>query len=252
MSLRFHEISEGDRPILDPIDASKLALVGEACGLTAASTVIDLCCGKAEMLALWHEAHGISGVGVDLSPVFAAAARARIAGTGADGRIEIVEGDAAEWARRRAAGGGEGAEVACCVGATWIGDGFAGTLGLLLPLVRPGGHVVVGECYLRHDAPLHLVPAGGLDGIEPLAVLLDIADAHGLELVEMVLANTDEWDRYIAAQWSTVDRYLTDHPDDPEADALHAWIADGRRRYLTWERDSIGWGVFVMRRRASA
>ena len=251
MSLRFHEISEGDHRILDPIGPEKLALVGRVCGLTDASTVVDLCCGKAELLAMWHEAHGIAGIGVDLSPVFVAAARTRLEAAGATGQIEIVEGEAAAWARERHAavdqGEAERADVVCCVGATWIGGGFGGTLDLLLPLVRPGGYVVVGECHRHHDAPEHLTPAGALDEFVPLASLLDVAEAHDLELVEMVLANTDEWDRYVAAQWHTVDRYLAAHPDDPEAADLHAWIADSRRAYLTWQRDSIGWGIFVMR-----
>jgi SAM-dependent methyltransferase len=253
MSLRFHEIAESQHRILDPIDATKLRLVGEICELTRDSSVIDLCCGKGEMLALWYEAHGISGTGVDLSTVFVAAARGRLAALGASDRIEIAQAEAAGWARvqaeRRDGARGSPVDVVSCVGATWIGGGFDGTLQLMLPLVQPGGLLVVGECHLRHGAPEHLAPPGALDDFSPLATLLDVVEAHELELVEMVLSSTDEWDRYVASQWNTVQQYLAAHPEDPDAEALRVWNADARRRYLTWERDAIGWGMLVMRRR---
>jgi SAM-dependent methyltransferase len=256
MSLRFHEIAEARHRILDPIDASKLRLVGQICELTPDSSVIDLCCGKAEMLAQWYEDHGISGTGVDLSGVFVAAARERLDGLGAGDRIEIVQAEAADWARAEAQRRDNAqrwpAHVVSCVGATWIGGGFAGTLELMRPLVQPDGLVVVGECHLRHGAPEHLAPPGALDDFQPLATLLDVVEAQELELVEMVVSTTDEWDRYVASQWNTVHQYLAAHPDDPDADALRAWNAEARRRYVTWERDSIGWGVLVMRQRRPA
>jgi hypothetical protein len=36
----------------------------------------------------------------------------------------------------------------------------------------------------------------------------------GWDLVEMVLADEDSWDRYVAAQWFTVRTWLDTNPDD--------------------------------------
>jgi len=41
--------------------------------------IVDLCCGKGEMLCTWSRDHGITGHGVDISTDFLAAARARAA-----------------------------------------------------------------------------------------------------------------------------------------------------------------------------
>ena len=43
----------------------------------------------------------------------------------------------------------------------------------------------------------------------------------------MVLASPDDWDRYVAAQWMTVDNWLADNPDDPDAESIRDWIQAG-------------------------
>lgn len=258
MSLRFHEIAESNHRILNPFAQGKLDLVGEICGLSSASKVLDLCCGKAEMLAGWSVAHGVSGVGVDISEVFLDAARRRIDEVGVAERVRVVRDDAASWCRSDP----DTYDVVSCIGATWIGGGLAGTIELLAPRVTPGGTtgiatggtIVVGECYRSDPA----APRAGDAGLTPeaaaelatfptLVEVLDTVEAAGWELVEMVLADHDDWDRYVAAQWKTVADHLRDHPDDPVADELRAWAAQGRRDYLAWQRRRLGWGVFVLR-----
>jgi hypothetical protein len=78
---------------------------------------------------------------------------------------------------------------------------------------------------------------------------LDRFDASGVELVEMVMADPDDWDRYVASQWLTVDDWLRAHPDDPEAAELREWTNHARRSHLEYGRRYLGWGVFVLRRR---
>ena len=77
MSLYLHEIAEANHKILNPFTEEKLMTVAAACRLRADSTVLDLACGKAEMLAQWAHHYRISGVGVDISSVFIEAARGR-------------------------------------------------------------------------------------------------------------------------------------------------------------------------------
>ena len=50
MSLRFHEIAEVNHRILNPFTTEKLAIVGEIARLDSSQTLLDFCCGKAEML----------------------------------------------------------------------------------------------------------------------------------------------------------------------------------------------------------
>jgi SAM-dependent methyltransferase len=244
MTLCFHEISESRHRILNPFTVAKLRLLGQICAGTGQKRILDLCCGKAEMLCMWAAEYDASGVGVDISEVFLAAARQRADEMQVADRVTMVHSDAATYA----AGSDEQFDVVSCIGATWIGGGLVGTLGLMRPLVDAGGLVVVGEPYWIDPVPegASVLADGEFDS---LAGTLDRFDSVGFDLVEMVHASPDDWDRYVAAQWMTVDDWLTDHLDDPDADGLRDWIRAGQRCYLTVDRRYLGWGVFVLRRR---
>ena len=58
MSLRFHEISEADRRILNPFTDEKLALLGDVAGVGEGTRILDLACGKGEMLCTWAARSG--------------------------------------------------------------------------------------------------------------------------------------------------------------------------------------------------
>jgi SAM-dependent methyltransferase len=246
MTLRHHEIAEADHRILDPLVESQLRLLGEICGVGPETRVLDLACGKGEMLGRWAAWFGASGVGVDLSYVFSAAARDRVAELGVADRVSILQGDAAVY--RPEPGG---FDIASCLGATWIGGGLAGTAALLRPAVRDGGLVLLGEPYWVDPPPSAAVEAHGFgaDDYVSLEGTLDRLDAAGLELVEMVLANPDTWDRYEASQWRTVTAWLAANADDPDHEAMRRFRDEARRTYLRWGRRYLGWGVFVTRPR---
>ena len=244
MSLRFHEISEGSRRLLNPFNERKLDLVGEICRLEPGQRILDLACGKGELLARWARRHRITGTGVDLSEVFLAAARDRAVELGVADRLTFEAGDAGAY---RPEPGGY--DLVGCIGATWIGDGLIGTLELMRPALAPGGFLVVGEPFW-HETPTaagYAAMGVGPDEFTDLVGTLDRFTAAGCELVEMVLGNLDDWDRYAAAQWLNVGDHLAAHPDDPDADDLRAWSGAARRAYLAHTRRCMGWGVFILR-----
>jgi SAM-dependent methyltransferase len=246
MSLRHHEIAEAGHLILNPLVEAQLRLIGEICEVGPGTRLLDLACGKGELLCRWAEWFGAGGVGVDLSHVFSAAARERATELGVADRVSIVQADAAGYA----ADGGA-FDIVSCIGATWIGGGLGGTVELLRPAVRPGGLLLVGEPYWIDPPPPEAVAAHEFapDEYVSLEGTLDRLDAAGVELVEMVLANPDSWDRYEASQWLTVTRWLAANPEDPDHDAMRAFRDEGRRTYLRWGRRYLGWGVFVTRPR---
>lgn len=245
MSLRFHEIAEGDKRILNPISAGKLDVVGQVCTLDETSRVLDLACGKGEMLVQWAVQHGIRGVGVDISEVFINAAKDRAYRMDVGDRTHFVQADAANYPEDH-----HEFDVVACIGATWIGGGLSGTLALMRrALPQQGGMLVVGEAFWRETPPpeaqiaLDIAP----DTFASLPDTLARFEQAGLELIDMVLANRDEWDRYEASQWSSVAQYLTENADDPEAEALWQWVDRNRRAYLTYGRRYMDWGIFVLR-----
>ena len=242
--LRLHEIVESDNVIINPLTGDQLDLIGRICRLRPGQQQLDLACGKGEMLCRWAHGHGIGGVGVDLSAVFLDAALARAAELGVGDRVELVHGDAAAYP---AAPGRF--DVVSCIGATWIGNGLAGTLDLMRPAVKNGGLVLVGEPFWNEEPPGQALTALDVPPGEytSLAGTAERFTRAGFELVEMVLANPDGWDRYVAPHWWAADAWARDHPDDPDAAAVRAFAATERAGHLAYGRRYLGWGVFVLR-----
>jgi hypothetical protein len=240
---RYHEISESSHRILNPLAMEKLVLLGEICGAGGTSSVLDLASGKGELLCTWASRFGTSGVGVEIYPPFVSEARARALELGVDDRARFVEGDAG-----RPEGLDGPFDLVCCIGATWIGGGLSGTLQLMRQRLASAGWMLVGEPYWAGEPPETVrtrYEAG--QTFADLAGTLDRFEEADLDLVEMVLASWDDWDRYAASQWSNVSNWLDAHPDDPEAGEVRAERDAARRSYLSGERGLLGWGVFVLR-----
>jgi SAM-dependent methyltransferase len=241
---RQHPIRESSHRIINPFDARKLALLGDVIGLREGDRLLDLACGKGELLCTWARDHGTTGVGVDLSVDFTAAARARAGELGVSDRVSIVHGDAADYAAESPF------DVGSCIGATWIGDGVAGTVALLGRSVRPGGMILIGEPYWRHEPPddevVERSGAPSRDRFVSLAELVEQFHGLGFDVVEMVLADQDSWDRYVAAQWLNTRRWLDDHPDDELAAEMRADLTESQLDYTRFRREYLGWGVFAL------
>jgi len=242
MSLRHHEIAEAEHRILNPITESKLDLLGELCRLRAGMRMLDLACGKGEMLARWSAAYGVTGVGVDLSDYFLLAAERRAAELRVADRLTFVSGDAGAYEAEAGA-----FDVVACVGATWIGGGLAGTLDLMRPALKSDGQLLVGEPYWIDEPPPGAAEALGAGDITSLEGTLNRFEASGCELVEMVHADPDSWDRYVASQWRTIADWLRANPGDPEAPAMRDFAERSRRSHMAYGRRYFGWGVFVLR-----
>ncbi|WP_219413886.1 SAM-dependent methyltransferase [Pseudonocardia nigra] len=243
-TLELHEIAESDHRILDPFTDAQLLELGAVARVGPTTRVLDLACGKAEMLCRWAQEFGARGVGVDLSEVFVAAARRRAEELGVCGWVTVECGDAAAYRPEPAA-----FDVAACIGATWIGGGAGGTIDLLRPAVGSDGLLLIGEPFWREPPPAEALTALGVgaDDFADLPGLLDRFDAAGADLVEMVLADEHSWDRYVAAQCWALRRWLDDHSDDPAAADVRRFRDATRRTHLAYQRRFLGWGVFVLR-----
>lgn len=241
---RIFNITESAHRIHNPITPDKLATLGAALRLEAGARVLDLGSGSGEMLCTWARDHGVVGTGIDMSALFTEQAQRRAVALGVDDRVTFVHGDAAGHVSD------EKVDVAACVGATWIGGGVAGTIALLAQSLRPGGIILVGEPYWRQLPPTEAVAKGclahAIADFLTLPQLLASFGQLGYDVVEMVLANQDGWDRYEAAKWLTMRRWLEAHPDDELAGEVRAQLSTEPVRYATYTREYLGWGVFAL------
>lgn len=240
-------VSESSHRIMNPITPERIDEFGRALRLKPGMTMLDLAAGKGETLCQWALQHGITGTGVDLHPPFVAAARARAAELGVGDKVTFVDGDAAGYVADAPV------DIVACVGATWIGGGFVGTLQLLEQSLKPCGLLLIGEVYWR-ELPS---AADALEGCQATSVedfptqdeIVGLIQGAGYDLVEMVNADEYSWDRYVAPTWWNMREFLDANPDQELAPELRHLLDTEPVNYLRYQRRYLGWGIFALKRR---
>ena len=238
-------VIESRHELQNPTSAEKIRLLGDRLSLGPRSTVLDVASGRGGPALVLAESFGCRITCVERAEEFVVAARERVASAGLGGRIEIVHADARDFELEPGA-----YDAALCLGASFVWDGLGGTLEALVPAVRPGGFVAVGEPYWR----MWPLPDGfERDGDEELVVTLpetvDRFESSGLSLVTVIDSARDDWDRYESLHWLTLEEWLHEHADDPDAVEFRRLGLHHRERYLRWTRELLGWAIFVGRKR---
>ena len=242
---RFSTIAHGTRRILGPIDDARLDALVEACPLERGDHVLEIGCGKAELLvrllARWQ---GATAEGFDRNPWFLADGHAAADAAPGDvgTRLSLIETDAPAMflADRSVA-------MTIALGATGVYDGSqTATLAGLAGATRPGALVVFGDgLWIREPSAAGLRAFGmaraemvdGPDGFAALGL------EAGLEVEGVEVVDEAEWDAYEAAYAETIAVWAAAHPDDPEHDEFVARSAMMAESYRDWRRDAFGFAI---------
>jgi SAM-dependent methyltransferase len=237
---RYHELQ-------NPTSPEKIRLLGERLRLGPESHVLDIASGRGGPALVLAREFGCRITCVERAEEFVEVTRMRAGEAGLDGLIEIVHTDASTFPLEH-----EHYDAALCLGASFVWNGLAGTLAALVPAVRAGGHVAVGEPYWRTwPLPPEYDP-GPHDDFVTLAETVRRVEAAGLTPVTLIDASLDDWDRYSTLHWLAAEDWLTEHPDDPDSADIRAEHEHWRERYLRWDRDLLGWAIVAGRTRAVA
>ena len=236
---RYFVVAEATHEIQNPTSAEKLLLLGKRLGLGPESRVLDIASGRGGPALLLAREFGCTWHGIEISTDFHAVAVERIADAGLDAKVTFELGDAAAVTFDD-----EAFDVALCLGASFVFGSLADTVEALVPAVRPGGHVVVGEPYWRR-LPL---PDDYEDRADPWTTLdgtVAVFETSGLPVVSVIAASEDDWDRYETLHWQAVERWLAANPHDPDAPEIRRRHESHKSTYLRHGRDLLGWAIFV-------
>ncbi len=243
---KYFDITHREHILCNPTSTAKFEELIELLRLDREARVLDIATGKGEFILRLAERYGVSGVGVDLSPYCIADAQKKAAQRLPDGQVEFLEMEGADYEPERP----HSFALTSCLGASWIFDGYRGTLEALGRMATADGWIVVGEPYWRQEPAAEYLTAAGLErslfGTHLQNTLA--GEELGLSLLYALVSNLDDWDKYEGLQWYAADRWACSHPDDPDIQELLAKVDASKKEYLRWGRDTLGWAIYVFRK----
>ncbi len=242
---RFSMIAHEGIALWNPLPEGETLRLIDGLDVAPSARVLDVGCGRAELLIRLLERTTASGVGVDAAPDAMALARAAAAGRIPASRLELREEefDAARFTDASF-------DVAFCVGSTHAAGGLRPALVALRRLLVPGGEAIVGEGHwMREPDPEYLAFLGDTrESLLDHAGNLAVARAAGFDVTRTLVSDPKDLDRYEDRYAANVERFVAAHPDDPDADGFLRRIRAWRAAYLRWGRDTLGFALYVLRR----
>ena len=243
---KYYDITHKKHSDLNPMSKDKLDKLFLLLDLVPNSRVLDIGCGKGESLIRLVDLFNISGVGVDLSPYHSKDCKENINKRVPSSDIKILEMDGAEYNPDV----NEIYNLSMCLGASWIYNGFKGTIKALKKMTKPEGLIIVGEPYWLKEPDGEYLKMSGIKKKEFNSHYknIDVGEKEGLYCVYTLVSNHDDWDYYETLQWSATMDYVTDNPDDQDNPELLKRVKKAKMEYLLYGRDTLGWAIYVFKR----
>jgi SAM-dependent methyltransferase len=241
---KFYNVTHRYHEVWNPTSRAKLDELVELLRLNPGSAVLDIACGKGELLTRLAERYEISGIGVDISPYCVTDAEQKLRERVPGAQIQILNVDGADYNPDQLF------DLTMCIGASWVYKGHRGTLSALKTMTKPDALILVGEPFWLKDPDDAFLVAENLTrdmfGTHYENVL--VGEEEGLFPLYTMVSNQDDWDRYETLQWYAAEKYARDNPDDPDVSEILARVARGRTNYLHWGRDTLGWAIYLFRK----
>ena len=231
---------------MNPLDETRLEEVFELIPIHSQARVLDVGCGKGEALIRLAKKREMKGVGVDKSPHCIREAEKEKAALVPQADLKFVEIDGALYKPET----GESEDLTMCIGASWIYGGYKKTLQALSQMTKISGHVMVGEPFRRKTAPQAYLKREKLSKklFSTHKGNIAIGESVGLEPVYTIASSDSDWDKYEGLHWYAAREYANSHPEDPDVKDLLARNARARETYLRYERDVLGWAVYLFQK----
>lgn len=243
---RFFDITHREHVLCNPMSIVKFEQLIDLLRLEREARVLDIAAGKGEFILRLAERYAVSGVGIDLSPYCIADAREKAAQRLPDGQVEFLEMEGADYKPERP----HSFALSSCLGASWIFDGYRGTLKALSRMTTPDGWIVAGEPYWRQKPAADYLTALNVERSQfgTHHENMQTGEELGLSLVYTLVSNLDDWDRYEGLQWYAADKWARRNADDPDVQELLAKVHESKKEYLQWGRDTLGWAIYIFRK----
>lgn len=246
-STKFSLVAHRDHLFYGPINPNKLDRIISHISLAPNDRVIDIGAGSCEILVRILEKHQASGIGVELREESRAEAFKRTNGRVQQDKFTFVLADASQFLEEYS---GPMFDLAVCTGSTHALGGYKPTLETLRRHVKHGGYILIGEGFWKQSpSPEYLKALGDADESELMTHAENIifAGSLGLQCLWSSTASEDDWDEYEWLYSMSIENYVQENPDDPDASSMLSKIRSWRHAYVKWGRYTLGFGLYLFR-----
>jgi cyclopropane fatty-acyl-phospholipid synthase-like methyltransferase len=244
---KFYAIREKLHTFCNPLNKERLETLLRLLRLRPNSTVLDIACGKGEFLVRLAELYHVTGMGVDISPYFVQEAQARAKHRVPNEALVFMQVDAKDYKPPE----GVLFDLTSCMGATWIWNGYKGTLEALKNMTKPGGTVIVGEPYWLKPPDSEYLKADNMKRetfAESHHDNVKTGENLGLTCIYTLVSSQQDFDHYETLSWMALVNYAENNPTDPDLHDMLERMKKDKHVYLQWQRDTMGWALYVFRK----
>ena len=240
----FTAIAHEGLAFMNPLAEEDVDEMIEALELEPEAHVLDLGCGKAEILLRIVERYSdVRATGLDNSPAILAEARRQTQARVPEAKVFLLEEDVREYAPAPGS-----FDLVISTGGISFRGGVGGTLAVLSGYVASGGKLLFGEGYWREEPSAEYLVALGAarEELKDYEGTIEAAVEAGLDLKRAVMSSVEDWDAYEDAWARNGEHYADAHDGEEGMDELREWIANGRSRYRELGgRETLGFGLFL-------
>lgn len=244
MRVAFHHIAYQPLAVCNALSMDRLEATVRRAGMKPNATVMDIGCAYGEMSIHLSRTFDVRVTAVELDPVMAEGAEARVQTAGLSDRISVRrETSAAALAALPAF------DLIVAIGSTEpAGKGLrepAEVFAALAEHLTPGGALLWGDLFWKEEPPAplrQLVETGGycVSHEEWQAA----ARAARLSVVSAGISNDAEWATYRTAMETAIADWLDAHPDHADAPSVAA-TAHRIKMMLDFGAPYLGFGLYL-------
>jgi len=212
--------------------------------LSAHSHVLEVGCGRGELIRMILGKFGCKAAGVDPDGEALHAAAAKLTEYKNDVTLHQCRFDEIEFSENQF-------DATFSIGVTHafgaVGEALDNALRSLSRITKPGGVILIGDGYWRTEPDPSYLEAADLQKKELRSHTENIKSGEkiGLDCIYTARASYEEWDHFEGAFWMAAERELALHPNHPEtrrtAERRRTW----KRAYLEWGRATMGFGLYL-------
>lgn len=249
---RFSALAHASHTYCNPVSAGAIEHAIDllaAPGSPPLASALDIACGKAELLIRFCERFPapFRALGIDNSPFMLDEATKRAKARNVADRLNLRLTDAEHVVPLLP---GASFDVVSCIGSSHaLGDKHR-TLEQMSRLVISRGHILLGEGFWKQRPSAAYLAALGASEQE-----MDSHDfnqslgaGHGLQLVWCAAATDQDWDAYENGYAANIERFVQEHPSDPDAPAMLERSRQWHKLYQEHGRATMGFGLYLFRR----